>query len=142
VQLGQRQIERLRDLLLGPRPAEAAFELAVGLLEHARLLAHAPRHPVHPAQTVEDRAPDAELRIGRERRLLRRIEFLHGVEQPLDAPAHHLVELDLRRLPRGEPLHQPPHERQIGPHGLVGQRRPGGAERRLQARARPRPWRL
>src|SRR4029450_9074065 len=69
------------DPLSRRRPAERALEAMRGLLDQAGLLAHAARHPVERAQVVEDRAANAELRVGREGRLLAGIVISERVRE-------------------------------------------------------------
>src|SRR5581483_8342665 len=121
--LVERHAELRGDLLLGGRTAEAALELVGDLLDQARLLAHAARHPVERAEVVQDRAADAELRVGREERLLGGIVLADRVEEPDDAPGDEVVELDVRGLAGREALHDPAHERQVLPQHLVAVRR-------------------
>src|SRR5437867_732797 len=52
----EREPELARDLLLPRRPAQRALERVRRLLDQARLLPHAARHPVERAQMVQDRA--------------------------------------------------------------------------------------
>src|SRR5207244_11130668 len=115
----EREAELARDLLLAWRTAERTLEGVGDFLDEARLLAHAARHPVERAQVVEDGAADAELRVGGERRLLRRVVLADRVEQADDAPRHEVVELDVRGLPPREPLHNAADERQVTHEQLV-----------------------
>src|SRR5439155_764800 len=127
--------------LLARRPAEHALEHVRRLLDQARLLPHAARHPVERAQVVQDRAADAELRVGGERRLLPGIVLADGVEEPDDAPRHQVVHLDVRRLARRQALHHTPHERQVPAQHLLlaaAERRVGCGTRRAAARAAAR----
>src|SRR5207245_2743567 len=130
----EREAELARDLLLARRPPEHALAGARRLVDQARLLPHAARHPVERAQVVQDRAADAELRVGGEGRLLPGIVLAYGVEEPDDAPRHQVVELDVRRLARRQALHDAPHERQVPAQHLV----PAAAERRVGRGGPPR----
>ena len=66
--------------------AQFEAELAVGLLDLARLAAQLARSPVNLPQAVKDGAPNAELGVGTELHMLGVVELVQRVDQP-DTPA-------------------------------------------------------
>src|SRR5688572_9816442 len=83
---------------------------------------------------IEDGAADAELRVRREQRLLPRVVLLHGVEQPDDPPRDEVLEIDVRRLPCCDALHDAPDERQVATQHLFAIDRLSELRRRRAAR--------
>jgi hypothetical protein len=78
---------------------------------------------------IEDRPPDAKLCVRRERRLLRRVVLLDGVEEADDPPGQQIVEFDVRGLSRREPLHDLTDEGQMAREDVVGPLRGGRRSR-------------
>src|SRR5207302_10762364 len=101
----ERDAELRRDLLLGGRTAQRPLELMRYLLDQARLLTHAARHPVERAEVIENRPPDAELRVGRERGCLLRVVLADRVQESDDPPRDEVAVLHVRRLPCCVTLH-------------------------------------
>ena len=124
------------DLGLARRTAEAGRQHADGLFDSAPLAAQFARAPIEGAQTVEDRAPDTELRVAAKLHLLFGIEFGKGVHQPDHARRDQILDVDVLRQPLMDAAREKTHDRQVlEQHALLlrGQcrRHPG---RRIAAR--------
>jgi hypothetical protein len=102
--------ELLRHLAVGRGPVQVVLELAVRLLDGARLRPHRARHPVDRAQLVDDRAADPGDGIRLELVAAAGVELVDGVDQPEHAIADEVGLLDRMREsgrhPAGDVLHQ------------------------------------
>lgn len=105
----QRQFQLLGDLGFGGRAHQALLELLDGLLDLARLGAHAARQPVLAAQLVQHGAADAGGGVGLELRVGGFLITTDSIEQADHAGLYEVVELDAGRQ-AGEQLQgQLPH---------------------------------
>src|SRR5580704_3587912 len=109
----QFQIQLRRYLHLRRSAAQLQTQLALRLFHPARLAPQVPRPPVHFPQTVQHRAPDAELGIGTELHLLRAIELVERIDQSDHSRMHQILQRHMPGQALVNPARQITHLRQL-----------------------------
>ena len=113
-ELLHRHAERRGDLVVVRRPAELRLELLHRPLDLARPGPQAARREVHAPQLVDHLAADVRDREGLELVAERGVEARDGREQPLQAPLHEVLGVDVRRQAAAEPPRDVLHQRRVG----------------------------
>ena len=91
----QLQLHLHRHLSLVRRAAHPRRQHPDCLLHRPALAAQLPRTPVQRSQTVQNRAPDAKLRIAAELHLFGRVELGEGVHQPHHPGRNHILDIHM-----------------------------------------------
>ena len=110
LELGGRDLQLARHLLVARRAVQLVLELGVDLLDLAGTGPDRARHPVQRAQLVDDRALDARDRVGLELDLASDVEALDRVDQAEQAVGDQIGLFDVRGQPgrhaSGHVLHE------------------------------------
>jgi hypothetical protein len=113
LELVLRDAELLGDLLVRRRTVQLALELRDRALDVARTSANRPRHPVHRAQLVDDRALDPRDRVRLELDVALGVVALDRADQPEQPVRDEISLVDVRGQARAEPAGDVLHERRV-----------------------------
>ena len=112
----------LGDLLVGRRAVQLRLELGDRALDVAGSSAHGPRHPVHRAELVDDRALDARDRVRLELDVAVGVVALDRADQAEQAVRDEVALLDVRREAAAQPAGHVLDERRVREDQAVAER--------------------